>query len=104
MAVETAKWQVLTLQYAWIRQGGWGSKFGTFLPLRTLTLDTADAERGQTQMQEMNICNNQDTIANKTLDKKYCLYTEEKLMKVAWSDSNRRFENRIFCKMGCNQT
>ena len=58
--------------------GGWGSKFGTFLPLRTLTLDTADAERGQTQMQEMNICNNQDTIANKTLDKKYCLYTEEK--------------------------
>ena len=34
--------------------------------LRTLTLDTADAERGQTQMQEMNICNNQDTITNKT--------------------------------------
>ena len=74
-------------------RGGWGSKFGTFLPLRTLTLDTADAERGQTKMQEMNICNNQDTITNKTHDK-YILCIEEKWVKEAWSDWNRRFENR----------
>ena len=74
-------WQVLTLQYAWIRQGGmagWGSKFGTFLPLRTLTLDTADAERGQTKMQEMNICN-QDTITNKT----HIVYAQKNKDKLA---------------------
>ena len=58
-------------------RGGMGVQIW-HLPPAEDTLDTADAERGQTQMQEMNICNNQDTIANKTLDKKYCLYTEEK--------------------------
>ena len=93
MAVETPKGQVLTLQYASNRQGGMGVQIWHLPPAE-------DSHFRYCRCWERSDENARDEYLQpryyykKNAWEIHFMHIEEKWVKEAWSDWNRRFENR----------